>query len=105
MGIDLNLLDNHIYNSNTWMNEDMVCPILFQALEISLGISFTTPCKVAVVFKLMKAIAFHALRPLNSAWECHMFLLLTILTLRNSEVYICSADGSNMASNIEVSIN
>jgi len=49
------------------MNEDMVCPILFQALEISLGISFTTPCKVAVVFKLMKAIAFHALRPLNSA--------------------------------------
>ena len=33
MNIDLNLLDNRLYSLNTWMNEDMVCPVWSWALE------------------------------------------------------------------------
>jgi len=74
-------------------------------LVLSLGASFTTPHKVVVVFRLMRAIAFYILRPLNSAQEYHMLLLPTILTLRNSRVHVCSANSSYVASNIEAPIN
>lgn len=73
--------------------------------RVSLGVSFTAPHKVIVVFRLMRAIVFHALWTLNPAWKSNMTLLLVVLVLGDLWVHVCSSNSSNEASNIEVPVD
>ena len=58
-----------------------------------------------MMFGLVETITLNAFSPLDSRWECNAFLLSAILLLRNTRIYICTSDNSNVASYIEAPIN
>ena len=53
----------------------------------------------------MRAITLYAFSSLNSAYFHHIFPLPTVLTLRNSQIYIHSPNSNDIASHIKVSID
>ena len=53
----------------------------------------------------MRTIAFNTFQTLNFIYKSDMSLLPAIFTLEDARVYVCSIDGGDVASHIEVSIN
>ena len=53
----------------------------------------------------MRAIALHTLGPLNVADTSHVTPFLVVLVLQHTRIHIGTTDYSNIASNIEVSVN
>jgi len=81
-------------------------PLLYpESRRVSLLISFTTPNKLLVMYRLVRAIAFDTSHILNSVYICSMTLLPTILTLRNSRVHISIMNTSDVPTNIETSVD
>jgi len=72
---------------------------------VSLLISFTTPNKLLVMYRLVRATAFDISHILNSVYICSVTLLPTILTLRNSRVHISTMNTSDVPTNIETSVD
>jgi len=57
------------------------------------------------MFRFVKAVALEIFCLLESAQKYYMFLLPTILTLRNAWVYIGTPNSGNIALYIEKSVN
>ena len=60
----------------------------FEPRRIWFGVSFTIPSKLTMMFSYMRAIAFYAFGSLDMAYLCWMTSLPTILTLRDTRIYI-----------------
>jgi len=77
----------------------------FKSRRINLEVQFAILYEMLVMLTLVWAIAFNIFWTLNPTCKNRMSPLPVVFTLRNSEVYVCSIDGSNVASNIEAPIN
>ena len=70
---------------------------------ISLLVSFTTPGKLSVMYRLVRATTFDTSHTLNSAHICSVTPLPTILTLWNSQIHIGTTNASDVLTNVETS--
>ena len=64
-----------------------------------------TPCLLFVMFSKMGSIAFSAPRDMRATPKCQMTPLLTVFTLRNSWVCVCTLNDCNVLSYIESTID
>jgi len=53
----------------------------------------------------MRAITLHTFSPLDTAYSSHVTPLPTVLTLKNTQIYIGPAYCSDITSNIEMSVD
>ena len=58
-----------------------------------------------VMLRFMQTTIFYILRTLNPTCSSWVFLLLTIFTLKNTQIYVCISNCSNITSNVEAPIN
>ena len=82
----------------TWLStigSHVICFLVFHA----------TPCFLSVVFGIMSSIALSAPGDMRAIAQYRMFPLLTVFTLRNSWVHVCSANGRNKLSNVKSTID
>ena len=73
----------------------------FKSRRISFLIHFATLCKLAVMFRFVKAIALDIFCLLESAQKYYMSSLPAILTLRDAWVYIGTPNSDNVALYVE----
>jgi len=79
--------------------------LCFQPRRIDFGVGLAAPSKFAMIFGFVEAVAFDALRPLNSTQEHCMTSFPTIFTLWNARIHVGTSNGSNILSNIEASVD
>ena len=64
-----------------------------------------TPHFLSVMFGIMSSITLSTPRDMRATTQYQISLLPTVLTLRNSQVYVSSTNGCNKLSNIKLSID
>ena len=64
-----------------------------------------TPCFLSVVFGRVSSVALGASGDMRTTAECQVAPLPTVLALRDTWVCVGTSNGSNVASNIEVSVD
>ena len=77
----------------------------FKARRIHLRVSFATPAKLTMVFRLVKPVALDIFGLLDSTRECEVTPFPTIFTLRNPRVYISTSNSHNELTDIEALVN
>jgi len=77
----------------------------FKSRRIDLKVQFATPWEISVILVLAWAITFDTFQTLNPIHKSRISPLPAVFALRSFRVYVCSADGSNVASNIETPID
>ena len=65
----------------------------------------TTPCYFSMIFDFIKTIAFLALKTMEIISKSNIFLLSTILILKNTRVHIGTSDSCNLLTYIKASVN
>jgi len=80
--------------------------LCFKPQRISFEISFTTSCYFSVMFQFVVwTIAFLILWSMHVTCIYSATLLLVVFVLRNTRVYICSSNHSNISSYIKIPVN
>ena len=77
----------------------------FEPRRVSLFVSFATPCKLAMMNSLVRAIILDTFYPLNSAHTYYMTLFPTVFTLWYSRIHISTMTCGDKTPTIESSIN
>ena len=72
---------------------------------VSFSIRFATPPKLAMIFGFMRSVAFDTLGSLNIAEQSCISPLPAIFALRDTRIHIGTPNGSDVLSNIEVSVD
>ena len=68
-------------------------------------VSFVTSSKLLIILSLVWSITFDILGALSFVWESYMSPFLVIFALKNSQIYVCSLDSSNIVSYVKISVN
>jgi len=76
-----------------------------KARRVCFLIHFVAPPKLAIVFRLVRAVTLNALRVLDSTGHCCMFPSLTIFALRDARVHVGSSNGGNKLPYIKTPVN
>jgi len=77
----------------------------FKSGEVSLEVSLTISCYLSVMFYFMRTVAFDTFRSMHTTHEGHISLFLTILTLIDTRIHICSLNCCNVTSDIEAFVD
>jgi len=72
---------------------------------VGFKVSLTTPCYLPVVFDFMRTIILLIFSTMCITDKSGIFLLPTILILRNTRVYVSFLNSSDMLFYIETSVN
>ena len=77
----------------------------FKAKRIRLRVSFATPAKLTMIFKLVRSVALNTFGLLDSTREHRVILFLAIFTLQNPRVHVSTSNSHNELTNVEASVN
>ena len=77
----------------------------FKSRRISSKVSLTIPHSFLVMFDFMETIALLVFGIMHAASKSDMFLLSTILVLRNTRIHVGSSDSCDLLTYIEVFVN
>ena len=77
----------------------------FKSRRVDLGVSFTTPTDVPVMFRFVGPITFDAFGPSDSARECGVSPFPAVFTLGDSRIHVRSSDRGDILAHIEASVN
>jgi len=77
----------------------------FKSGEVSLEIILTTSYHLSVVFYFMRTVAFDTFRSMHTTHEGHLSLFLTIFTLIDTRIHICSLNCCNVTSDIKAFVD
>ena len=79
--------------------------LCFKSWRIWFFIHFIAPSKFAVIFQLVRTIAFDTLRFLDSTRKCWMIPFPTVFTLRYTQIHVSTPNSSDVLADIEALVN
>ena len=77
----------------------------FGSHTVEFFIFSATPYLFSVMFGKMSFIAFGIPGDMRVTTKCQVILLLTVFTLRNSQICVCTSNGSNVLSYVKTMID
>ena len=81
-----------------WLTNLSSCTIYFLVFH-------AIPCFLSVMFGITSSIVLSTPGDIRVTTQCQMFLLPTVLTLRNSWVHVSLTNGHNKSPNVKLSID
>jgi len=76
-----------------------------ESRSVRLLVYLAISCKLAVMFRFVKAIALDTFSFSKSAQECCISPLLAVLVLRDTWVHVGTSDSGDVVSYVEASVN
>jgi len=77
----------------------------FKVRRIHLRVSFATPAKLMIVFRLVRPITLDIFGSLDFTRKRGVIPFLAIFTLQNSRVHVSTSNSHDELTNIEASVN
>ena len=78
---------------------------VFGGCSVCFFVVYATPRFLSVVFGQVSSVAFGASGDMRTTAECRVAPLPTVLALRDTWVHVGTSNGSDVASNIEASVD
>jgi len=77
----------------------------FKPRWVSFVVGFTTPSKLSMVLRLVRAVAFNTFGPLDTARESRVALFPAILALENSGIHVGTSYHGDVVPHIEAPVD